>query len=220
MLAPKQLVWGAITVAASLTVHIEVLADDPKPFPPPSGQRIVVLEGESLVFFTGDNNTVKAAAVSNSKVCAIAPFRTSATSAEYKTFALQGLKRGVSQVTFQMENPLPGSTYSVATFPVVVVPDKDARTYELEQLAAFIRTQLNLPETPEPSKLQVVGVPGSRKVVVSGLAPNQWTADKIFEMIIGDKICADEIVNELMVICPPPPPPPPCCRGLFHHHHG
>ena len=205
----------------------EAVADPPETLPPsplpPKGQKIVILEGQSRVFQVDDS--VLSYAVADPKFCSIAGLF-NGDGKTFKNFALQGLRRGVSQVTIAINPTIqtgPGGTPVkppgpvVLTYPVVVIPDPDARKDELDQLAAFVRA-----EFPQAVDLQIVGVPGSPKVVVSGLVPDEWTAAKVFETIISDRICPEYIVNKLFVACPPPPPPPPvpvpCCHIPGHRH--
>jgi hypothetical protein len=187
-------------------------ADPPESLPPspmpPVGTKLIILEGESRVFQADDS--VLSFAVADPRVCSLAGLPGS-DKASYKGFALQGLKRGVSQVTLAINvpiqtgptgTPVKPSGPKLVTYPVVVIPDPNARKEELDQLANFVRR-----EFPDVVDFRLVGVPGSPKVIVSGLAPDQWTASKIFETIISDRIRCNQIVNRLRVVCPPPAEP-------------
>jgi len=171
---------------------------------------ITVFEGQSQLYTA--QQPLVGILVSDSKVCTIA----TAEPSPFTHFAVNGVKRGVAQITLAINPQAGGPPYDSASYVVVVVPDPNARKAELDNLAMFIQNQF-----PTVTGLKVMGVPGSPKVVVSGVAPDEWTAVRIIEMVTSEKIPFKHVINDLMVVCPPPSPPGQRCCGLHYPHvHG
>jgi hypothetical protein len=175
--------------------------------PPPGGPMIALYEGESRLFRAPER--VLRYTVANPNVCTLAPLLDQADDKFFQTFALHGLTRGVSQIVLGF-NPSSGKAIDARTYRVVVLPDPDARKAELDQLAQFVRRQF-----PGIVQLEIEGIPGSPKVVVSGVVPDECVLGKVLQMIASDRIPDCAIVNKLVVS--PPPVPPSCCPPAPRH---